>query len=154
MNIWKSHITTADKEVNMKAIFAVLNTTWAVLQYCSIAVSQYCSIAVSQYRSIVVSQYRSIAVSQNRSIAVSQNRSIAVSQYHSIELYFCFLSHFDVICDLKTFAIQRKWQRWPCDQFFPPFLTFAVCPLPFSTWREEVSYWWKAREKVYYFMLV
>ena len=27
-----SYIWTADKEVNMKAIFAVMNTTWAVVE--------------------------------------------------------------------------------------------------------------------------
>ena len=32
VNIWKSHIWTADKEVNMKTIFAVMNTTWAVVK--------------------------------------------------------------------------------------------------------------------------
>ena len=32
MNIWKSHIWTADKDANMKAIFAVMNTTWAVVK--------------------------------------------------------------------------------------------------------------------------
>ena len=96
MNIWKSHIRTADKEVNMKAIFAVLNTTWAVLQYRSIAVSQYCSIAVLQYS------------------------RIAVLQYHSIELYFCFLPHFDVTCDLMT-----TMTMWP---IFPAI--FNVCRLP------------------------
>ena len=32
MNIWKSYIWTADKDVNMKAIFAVMNTTWAVVK--------------------------------------------------------------------------------------------------------------------------
>ena len=30
VNIWKSYIWTVDKDVNMKAILAVLNTTWAV----------------------------------------------------------------------------------------------------------------------------
>ena len=30
MNVWKSYILTVDKDVNMKAIFAVMNTTWAV----------------------------------------------------------------------------------------------------------------------------
>ena len=29
MNIWKSYIWTADKDMNMKAIFAVMNTSWA-----------------------------------------------------------------------------------------------------------------------------
>ena len=32
VNIWKSHIWTADKEVNMKTIFAVMNTAWAVVK--------------------------------------------------------------------------------------------------------------------------
>ena len=32
MNIWKSYIWTADKDANMKAIFAVMNTTWAVVK--------------------------------------------------------------------------------------------------------------------------
>ena len=27
VNIWKSYIWTADKDVNMKAIFAIMNTT-------------------------------------------------------------------------------------------------------------------------------
>ena len=31
-NIWKRYIWTADKDVNMKAIFAVMNTTWAVVK--------------------------------------------------------------------------------------------------------------------------
>ena len=30
--MWKSCIWTADKNVNMKAIFAVMNTTWAVVK--------------------------------------------------------------------------------------------------------------------------
>ena len=30
VNIWKSYIWTADKEVNKKAIFAVMNTSWTV----------------------------------------------------------------------------------------------------------------------------
>ena len=32
MNIWKSYIWTADKDVTMKAIFAIMNTTWAVVK--------------------------------------------------------------------------------------------------------------------------
>ena len=32
VNIWKSYIWTADKDVNMKAIFAVTNTTWVVVK--------------------------------------------------------------------------------------------------------------------------
>ena len=32
VNIWNSQIWTADKYVNMKAIFAVMNTTWAVMK--------------------------------------------------------------------------------------------------------------------------
>ena len=32
MNIWKSYIWTADKDVSMKAIFAVMNTTSAVVK--------------------------------------------------------------------------------------------------------------------------
>ena len=32
LNIWKSIKWTADKEVNAKAIFAVMNTTWAVME--------------------------------------------------------------------------------------------------------------------------
>ena len=32
MNIWKSYIWTADKDVNMKVIFTVLNTSWAVVK--------------------------------------------------------------------------------------------------------------------------
>ena len=32
MDIWKSYIWTADKDVNMKAIFAVMNTTWALVE--------------------------------------------------------------------------------------------------------------------------
>ena len=32
MSIWKSHIWTADKDAHMKAIFAVMNTTWAVVK--------------------------------------------------------------------------------------------------------------------------
>ena len=31
VNIWKSYIWTADKDVNKKAILAVMNTTWAVV---------------------------------------------------------------------------------------------------------------------------
>ena len=117
MNIWKSHIRTADKEVNMKAIFAVLNTTWAVLQYRSIAVSQYRSIVVSQYRSIVVSQYRSVAV--------SQYCSIAVSQYWTLLLFLItFWRHLwsKDVCYTKEMA---KMTMWP---IFPAI--FNVCRLP------------------------
>ena len=32
VNIWKSYICIADKDVNMKASFAVMNTTWAVVK--------------------------------------------------------------------------------------------------------------------------
>lgn len=32
VNIWKSYRRTADEEVNMKAIFAVMNTTTAVVK--------------------------------------------------------------------------------------------------------------------------
>ena len=32
MNIWKSCMWTADKNVNMKAIFAVMKTTWALVK--------------------------------------------------------------------------------------------------------------------------
>ena len=32
LNIWKSIKWTADKEVNAKAIFAEMNTTWAVME--------------------------------------------------------------------------------------------------------------------------
>ena len=32
VNIWKSCMWTADKEINMKAIFAVMNSSWAVLK--------------------------------------------------------------------------------------------------------------------------
>ena len=32
MNIWKSYIWTAGRDVNMKAIFAAMNTTWAVVK--------------------------------------------------------------------------------------------------------------------------
>ena len=32
VNIWKSYIWTADKDINMKAIFTVMNTTWAVVK--------------------------------------------------------------------------------------------------------------------------
>ena len=32
VNIWKSYIWTADKDVNMKAIFSLMNTTWAVVK--------------------------------------------------------------------------------------------------------------------------
>ena len=32
MNIWKSYILTADKDMNTKAIFAVMNNTWAVVK--------------------------------------------------------------------------------------------------------------------------
>ena len=32
VNIWKSCMWTADKEINMKAIFAVMNTSWAVVK--------------------------------------------------------------------------------------------------------------------------
>ena len=32
MNIWKSYIWTADKDVSIKAIFAVMNTTSAVVK--------------------------------------------------------------------------------------------------------------------------
>ena len=104
MNIWKSHIRTADKEVNMKAIFAVLKTTWAVLQYRSIAVSQYRSIAVSQYCSIAVSQYCSIAV--------SQCCSIAVSQYWTLLLFLItFWRHLwsKDVCDTKEMAKMTMW---------------------------------------------
>ena len=31
MNIWKSYIWTTDRDVNMKVIFAVMSTTWAVV---------------------------------------------------------------------------------------------------------------------------
>ena len=101
MNIWKSHIRTADKEVNMKAIFAVLNTAWAVLQFRSIAVSQYCSIAESQYC------------------------SIAVSQYWTLLLFLItFWRHLwsKDVCDTKEMA---KMTMWP---IFPAI--FNVCRLP------------------------
>ena len=32
VNLWKTHLWTADKDVNMKAIFAAMNTTWAVVK--------------------------------------------------------------------------------------------------------------------------
>ena len=32
MNVWKSYIWTADKDVNIKAIFTVMITTWAVVK--------------------------------------------------------------------------------------------------------------------------
>ena len=32
VNIWKSYMWTADKDVNIKAILAVMNTTWAVVK--------------------------------------------------------------------------------------------------------------------------
>ena len=32
VNIWKSSIWTADKDMSMKAIFTVINTTWAVVK--------------------------------------------------------------------------------------------------------------------------
>ena len=32
VNIWKSYMWTVEKEVNMKAIFAAMNTTWAVVK--------------------------------------------------------------------------------------------------------------------------
>ena len=32
VNIWKSYIWTADKDVNMKVIYAVMNTSWAVVK--------------------------------------------------------------------------------------------------------------------------
>ena len=32
VNLWKTYMWTADKEVNMKAIFAAMNTTWAVVK--------------------------------------------------------------------------------------------------------------------------
>ena len=95
--------------MNMKAIFAVLNTTWAVLQYCSIAVSQYRSIVVSQYRSVAVSQYC----------------SIAVSQYWTLLLFLItFWRHLwsKDVCDTKEMA---KMIMWP---IFPAI--FNVCRLP------------------------
>ena len=38
-----------------------------------------------------------------------------------------------------TFTANGNRQGRPCDQFFPPFFTFAVCSLPFSTRREVIS---------------
>ena len=32
VNLWKPYMWTADKDVNMKAIFAAMNTTWAVVK--------------------------------------------------------------------------------------------------------------------------
>ena len=32
VNIWKSYMWTVDKDMNMKAIFAVMNTTQAVVK--------------------------------------------------------------------------------------------------------------------------
>ena len=32
MNVWKSYIWTADKDVNIKAIFTIMITTWAVVK--------------------------------------------------------------------------------------------------------------------------
>ena len=32
VNLWKTHMWTADKDVNMKAIFTAMNTTWAVVK--------------------------------------------------------------------------------------------------------------------------
>ena len=42
-----------------------------------------------------------------------------------------------------TITTNGKRQGGPRDQFFLPFLTFAVCSLPFSTRREVVSPRWK-----------
>ena len=32
VNIWKSYMWTVDKEMNMEAIFTVINTAWAVVE--------------------------------------------------------------------------------------------------------------------------
>ena len=32
VNLWKTYMWTADKDVKMKAIFAAMNTTWAVVK--------------------------------------------------------------------------------------------------------------------------
>ena len=32
VNLWKPYMWTADKDVNMKAIFAAMSTTWAVVK--------------------------------------------------------------------------------------------------------------------------
>ena len=32
VNLWKTHMWTADKDVNMKANFAAMSTTWAVVK--------------------------------------------------------------------------------------------------------------------------